>query len=72
METNFIEQISDIGNNTNPMRRSYYEELGSEIKLHHDNFSDDDIHELICRLESFIEQEIEDIQNDYDYQLNRY
>ena len=71
METNFIEQISNIGNNTNPMRRSYYEELRSEIKLNHDNFSDDDIHELICRLESFIEQEIEDIQNDYDYQLNR-
>lgn len=63
---NLIEIISEIGNNTNPMRKSFYSELSQELSLYYDNLTEDDIHELICRMESFIEQEVMEIKNDYE------
>ncbi len=68
---NLIEIISEIGNDTNPMRRSFYYELSQELSLYYDNLTEDDIHELICRMESFIEQEVMEIKNDYEYLNNK-
>jgi len=67
METNLIENISRIGNAEQTTFGSYYSQLSQELKEHCNNLTEDDIHELICRLVSFIEQEIKEIKSDYEY-----
>jgi|9_EtaG_2_1085328.scaffolds.fasta_scaffold08228_1 hypothetical protein len=69
---NFIENISRIGNAEHTTYGSYYFQLSRELREHCDNITDDDIHELICRLESFIEQEIKEIKSDYEYLEEEY
>lgn len=71
MKKNLIENISQIGNAEQTTFGSYYSQLSQELKEHCDHLTDDDIHELICRLEFYIEHQIKEITSDYEYLNNK-
>lgn len=55
---NLIETIGFIGNNT-----GFYKKIANEIE-YRELLNDNDIHELVCRLETFIDQEIKEIRDE--------
>lgn len=55
-----IYQISSIGNDKN-QAKGYYHRLTDLIESE-GLLTEQDCHELVCRIESFIEQEIEEIR----------
>jgi hypothetical protein len=55
----FLDQISEIGNATNE-KKSYYNRLADYLQ--NEGLNDDDVSELAFRVESFIEQEIEELK----------
>ena len=60
---NLIETISDFGNQT-----GFYKKMANEIE-NRELLNDNDIHELVCRLEAFIDQEIQELRDEnwHDY-----
>tara|TARA_R100001463_G_scaffold29346_1_gene66738 strand:- start:1772 stop:1951 length:180 start_codon:yes stop_codon:yes gene_type:complete len=55
----FLENISGIGNAINEPK-SYYNRLADYLQ--NEGLNDDDVSELAFRIESFIEQEIEELK----------
>lgn len=67
----FTDKISDIGNETS-QSKSYYERLADYIQgqgLLNDSESCND---LICRIENFIEQQIEELTTLDPYQIREF
>ena len=53
-----IENISEFGNQS-----GFYNYLANQIESE-ELLNDNDIHELVCRLEAFIEQEIQELRDE--------
>ena len=53
-----IQNISEFGNQS-----GFYNYLANQIESE-ELLNDNDIHELVCRLEAFIEQEIQELRDE--------
>tara|TARA_B100000963_G_scaffold185938_1_gene161633 strand:+ start:1420 stop:1632 length:213 start_codon:yes stop_codon:yes gene_type:complete len=68
--SNLIQNISEYGNES-----GFYNYLAEQIESE-ELLNDNDIQELVCRLEAFIEQEIQELRDEnfekYNTKLNNY
>ena len=65
---NFILDISDIGNDKN-QAKGYYHRLTDYIE-NQELLTEEDCHELVNRIEAFIEQEIQEIRDENWHEYN--